>query len=451
MEQSNSKLFSLLETAVMGPLGKVAQFKIVRAIMAAGMASIPFTIVDSMFLVINVLPQTFTFLEDFFNNTFFRVSDLYMLANSTTMGLLALYFCIVLGYEYTKIYAEEEELDLAPMSGALLSMFAFFMSIPQLMIVDGSMSRITDQENAIINGWAIGGDGVERLGTTGIFTGIIMAVLAVQLYRLCVTKKWVIKMPEEVPLGVARAFTALIPAFVVAFTVLIINGALVAAGTDIFQIIAVPFGFVTNLTNSWLGLMVIYFLVSALWLVGIHGANIIFSVLTPITLGNLTANAEGANFALAGEFNNAYVTVGGSGATLGLALFLVYLAKSKQLRVLGKASIIPALFNINEPLIFGIPLIYNPFLAIPFFLAPMASASIAYFAIELEIIRPMIAQMPWPSPIGIGAFIGSGGDWKAAVCAFLCAGVAFLIYFPFARSYDAGLVKQEAQEGEQAA
>ncbi|MGF2158049.1 PTS cellobiose transporter subunit IIC, partial [Lactococcus lactis] len=90
-------------------------------------------------------------------------------------------------------------------------------------------------------------------------------------------------------------------------------------------------------------------------------------------------------------------------------------------------------------------------LAIPFFSAPMASASIAYFAIELEIIRPMIAQMPWPSPIGIGAFIGSGGDWKAAVCAFLCAGVAFLIYFPFARSYDAGLVKQEAQEGEQAA
>ncbi|EAE0774281.1 PTS cellobiose transporter subunit IIC, partial [Listeria monocytogenes] len=139
MEQSNSKLFSLLETAVMGPLGKVAQFKIVRAIMAAGMASIPFTIVGSMFLVINVLPQTFTFLEDFFNNTFFRVSELYMLANSTTMGLLALYFCIVLGYEYTKIYAEEEELDLAPMSGALLSMFAFFMSIPQLMIVDGNM------------------------------------------------------------------------------------------------------------------------------------------------------------------------------------------------------------------------------------------------------------------------------------------------------------------------
>ena len=110
-----------------------------------------------------------------------------MLANSTTMGLLALYFCIVLGYEYTKIYAEEE-LDLAPMSGALLSMFAFFLSIPQLMVVDSSMERIIDQDNTIINDQAIGGDGVSRLGITEIFTGIIMAVLVVQLYRLYVVK-----------------------------------------------------------------------------------------------------------------------------------------------------------------------------------------------------------------------------------------------------------------------
>lgn len=450
MEESNNKLFILLEKMIMGPLGKVAQFKIVRAIMGAGMASIPFTIVGSMFLVFNVLPLTFPFLDGLFNATFFKVSELYMLANSATMGILSLYFCIVLGYEYSKIIAEEEELDLAPMSGALLSLFAFFMSIPQLMIQDGTMVRINDAKTNIINGWEIGGDGVSRLGTVGIFTGIIMAVLAVQLYRLCVKRNWVIRMPEEVPLGVSRAFTALIPAFIVAFVVLFINGLLIFFGTDIFQLVAIPFGFVTKLTNSWLGLMVIYFLVHALWLVGIHGANIIFSLLTPITLGNLTANAAGEVFPLAGEFNNAYVTLGGSGATLGFALFLVYMAKSKQLRILGRASIVPALFNINEPLIFGVPLIYNPYLAIPFFLAPMTAGSIAYFATKLEIIRPMIAQMPWPSPVGIGAFIGTGGDWKAAVVAILCAVVAFFIYLPFARSYDAGLAAQE-QLAEEAA
>jgi PTS system cellobiose-specific IIC component len=197
--------------------------------------------------------------------------------------------------------------------------------------------------------------------------------------------------------------------------------------------------------------MVIYFLVHALWLVGIHGANIIFSFINPIALTNLVANVEGGNYALAGEFNNAYVTVGGSGATLGFCLFLVYMAKSKQLSVLGKASIVPALFNINEPLIFGVPIIYNPFLALPFFLAPMASMSIAFFAIKLELIRPMIAQMPWPSPIGIGAFIGTGGDWKAAVVAVICALAAFVIWFPFAKAYDARLVKEEQEISEELA
>lgn len=443
MDGSNSKLFTFLEKTLMGPLGKLAQFKIVRAIMGAGMGAIPFTIVGSMFLVFNILPMTFPFLENIFNSTFFRVSELYMLANSTTMGILALYFCVGLGYEYTKIIAEEEDLNMAPITGALLSLFSFFMAIPQLVFENGSMVRVNDAEQAIINGWAIGGDGVARLGTVGIFTGIIMAVIAVQLYRLCVAKNWVIRMPEQVPEGVSRAFTALIPAFLVAFVVLILVGILVAFNTDIFQLVAIPFGFVTGLTNSWLGVMVIYFLVHALWLVGIHGANIIFSLITPITLGNMAMNAEGAHIPLAGEFNNAFVTIGGSGATLGFCFFLVYMAKSEQLKVLGKAALVPAIFNINEPLIFGVPLIYNPYLALPFFLAPMASASIAYFAVQLEIIRPVIANMPWPSPVGVGAFISTGGDWKAAVVAVICAVVAFIIYLPFIRSYDKRLVAEE--------
>ena len=97
---------------------------------------------------------------------------------------------------------------------------------------------MTNLDEGIINGWAIGGDGVSRLGTVGIFTGIIMAVIAVRLYRLCVKRNWVIKMPEQVPEGVSRAFTALIPAFVVAFVILIIIGILVFFNTDIFQLVS---------------------------------------------------------------------------------------------------------------------------------------------------------------------------------------------------------------------
>lgn len=199
-----NKVFALFEKYLMGPMGKVASFRFVRAVMAAGMASIPFTIVGSMFLVLNVLPQTLTFLEGFFNNTFFKISDLYMLANKSTMGILALYFNLVIGYEYTKIIAEEDNLNLNPLNGALLSMFAFFMTIPMLVIDGGKISLIhqIDDETTIVNGWQMVGDGVSRLGTTGIFAAIILGIIAVQLYRLCVKQNWVIKMPEAVPGGI---------------------------------------------------------------------------------------------------------------------------------------------------------------------------------------------------------------------------------------------------------
>lgn len=445
---SEGKVFSFLEKYLLGPMGKVASWRFVRAIMAAGMASIPFVIVGSMFLVLNVLPDTFTFLEGFFNNTFFRISDLYMVANKATMGILALYFGLVVGYEYTKIFAEEEELNLNPLNGALLSLFAFIMTIPELIWKNGEMSLVNkmDDDNIIINGWEMVDDGVSRLGSTGIFAAIIMSLIAVQLYRLCVKQNWVIKMPEAVPEGVARSFTALIPAFVIAIAVLIINGVLVAFGTDIFKLVAIPFGFVVHLTDSWLGILVIYFIIHALWIVGIHGATIIGGLLTPIVLSNMQSNIDGASIPFAGEFQNAFVVIGGSGATLGLCIFIAFLAESKQLSVLGKAALAPGIFNINEPLLFGLPVVYNPFLAIPFFLAPMVSASIAYWAFKLSIVKPIIAQMPWPTPIGAGGFISTGGDFMAIIVALVCAIVAFLIWLPFIKIYDKKLVKQEKGE-----
>lgn len=250
-------------------------------------------------------------------------------------------------------------------------------------------------------------------------------------------------MPEAVPEGVSRSFTALVPAFIIALVVLFINGCLVSLGTDIYKVIAVPFGFVTNLTSSWIGILIIYFLISALWIVGIHGANIISAFLTPIVLTNMQLNMQGANIPFAGEFQNSFVIMGGSGATLGLTLFIAFAAKSEQLKILGRASAVPSIFNINEPIIFGLPIVYNPYLAIPFFLAPMICASTAYWAIKLELVRPIIAQVPWPSPIGIGAFIGTGGDWKAIILALINGVIAFLIYLPFIRVYDNKLKKEE--------
>ncbi|MDN6029672.1 MAG: PTS cellobiose transporter subunit IIC [Lactococcus plantarum] len=447
-----NKGFAILEKYLMGPMGKLASFRFVRAIMGAGLASIPFTIVGSMFLVFNILPLTFSGLENFFNATFFKFSDLYMLVNKCTMGILSLYFSIVIGYEYTKIY-EEEGVGVNPLNGALLSVAAFFMCIPELVHENGKFVLVQSltKTESVVGGWRIGGSSLDRLGTSGIFTAIIMGALAVNLYVFCVKKNLIVKMPDAVPPGVSRAFTALIPAFVITFATLIINGVLVALGTDIFKMIAIPFGFVTNLTNSWLGVCVILFLIHALWIVGIHGANIISPFITPITLANLETNITGGHIPFAGEFNNSFVIMGGSGATLGLCLYLVFLAKSDQLKILGKASIVPSIFNINEPLVFGIPIVYNPYLAIPFFLAPICAGSIAYWAIKLEFVNPIIAQVPWPSPIGLGAFIGTAGDFRAVILALLTFFVAFAIYYPFIKFYDTKLLKEEQSNASQEA
>lgn len=443
-----NKLFEFLEKYLMGPMGKVSTWRPVRAIVAAGMASIPFTIVGSAFLVLSVIPQAFNlqFIVDLWANSFDKIQALYLLAYKCTMGILSLYFAVVIGYEYTKIYVEEEGLNLNPLNGGLLAVFAYFLTIPELTYSKGVISAVTGKTT--IGGWTVGGDSLTRLSTSGMFTAILMSILAVQLYRLCVKKNWVIKMPEAVPEGVARSFTALIPGFVIAFAVLVINGIFILFGTDIYKVIAIPFAFVSHITNTWLGIVVIYLLVHALWIVGVHGANIVMGLVNPILLANMAQNVDGKFIAYAGEFTNSYVTIGGSGATLLLCFYIAFRAKSDQLRMLGKAAMGPAIFNINEPLIFGLPIVYNPMLTIPFILAPIVSASIGYWSVQLGLAGKAIAQTPWPTPIGIGAYVGSGGNIGAFVVALICALAAFVIWYPFIKMYDTKLYKEEMNSAE---
>ena len=392
-----NKLFEFLEKYLMGPMGKVSTWRPVRAIVAAGMASIPFTIVGSAFLVLSVIPQAFNlqFIVDLWANSFDKIQALYLLAYKCTMGILSLYFAIVIGYEYTKIYVEEEGLNLNPLNGGLLAVFAYFLTIPELTYSKGMISAVTGKTT--IGGWTVGVDSLTRLSTACMFTAILMSILF---------------------------------------------------GTDIYKVIAIPFAFVSHITNTWLGIVVIYLLVHALWIVGIHGANIVMGLVNPILLANMAQNVDGKFIAYAGEFTNSYVTIGGSGATLLLCFYIAFRAKSDQLRMLGKASMGPAIFNINEPFIFGLPIVYNPMLTIPFILAPIVSASIGYWSVQLGLAGKAIAQTPWPTPIGIGAYVGSGGNIGAFVVALICALAAFVIWYPFIKMYDTKLYKEEMNSAE---
>lgn len=438
-------MFEFLEKYLIGPMAKVSAWRPVRAIVAAGRASIPFTIVGSMFLVLSVIPQAFpvSFIETIWENLIDKLSPLYLQAYNCTMGILSLYFAIVIGYEYTKIFVDEEDLNVDPVYGALLSVFAFFLTIPELVISNNTFDYL-NVDGATINGWTIGGNSLDRLSTSGMFTAVLMSILAVQLYKTCI--RWAVKMPDAVPEGVSRSFSALISAAVVAIVVLIINGVFVALGTDIYNVVAIPFGFVKNIANSWIGIVVIYLLVHALWIVGIHGANIVMGLVTPILLANMAENANGAQIAYAGEFTSSYVTMGGSGAMLLACVWLAFAARSSQLKMLGRAAMGPAIFNINEPLIFGLPVVYNPILALPFMIAPIVAATIGYWSIKLGFAAVSIMQTPWQTPIGLGAYVGSGGSIGALITALLCAVASFIIWYPFLKMYDNQLLKEESAE-----
>lgn len=437
-------MFEFLEKYLMGPLTKLSQYKLVRAIQSAGMASISFVTIGSLFLVINVLPMVIPGLAGFYASTFDKVTPLYMLANVATMGVIALYFLLVIGFEYTRFIAEEEDLDLSPITGMLLSLFGFFMLVPQLVKGPEGLIKVNDAKEGIVNGWAIG-DAPARFGATGIFTAIIVCFVTINIYKFFIKRDIRIKMPDSVPEGVANSFSALIPVIVIVILFIVVNGILVSLGTDIFGLIAIPFGFVANLTGSWIGMIIIILFIQALWLVGIHGATIIGSILTPIYLYNMELNGSGSHIPLAGEFMNAFSYNGGSGATLGLVIMMAFLAKSQQLKLLGRASIVPGIFQINEPIIFGLPMVYNPNFAVPFLLSPMVSGSIAYFAISSGLVRPVIAQQPWPTPVGINGFIATGGDWKGLVLSLVCAVVNALVYYPFFKKRDNELYKEELE------
>ncbi len=436
-------MFDFLEKYIMGPMMKFSQLRFVRAITQAGMSTIAFTIVGSMFLVISVLPQAFPVLTGIWAASFDHITPLYMAAYNASMGIISVYFLIVTTYEYAKIIAEEDEVNINPVTAVGMGFFALFMLMCEYTFKDGTFALASDPKNGIFNGYASGSGGLADLAAIGIFTAFIVSWFVTKIYELCVKKNIVIKMPESVPEGVSRAFTALVPGGMIAVICMVVNGVLTVLGTNIYDLIAIPFGFVVNLTGTLPGLLVIYFLIHALWLVGIHGATIVTSPLTAITLANVATNVNGGCQVFAGEFNNAFVTIGGSGGTLGLCMFMCFLAKSDQLKYLGRSAMVPGLFNINEPLLFGIPIVYNPNLAIPFFLAPMAEVVIAFCAITFGIVPPVIVQMAWPTPIGIGGFLSTGGDIRGALLAVVCAAVSAAIYFPFFKAYDAKLLAEE--------
>lgn len=428
-------------------VGKFAGSRFVRAIMQAGYSTIAFTIVGAFFMVLTVLPTAIPIkaFDSFYMSTIGRFNNWFQVLYSANMGILVLVFAGVFTYSYAEIYEREEKININPLTAFLLFLMSMFITVPQLTWTKGTIQFVQSlkADSVIGGGIAVGAGAISRIGSSGIFTGLVVGWITVQLYRYVVKHNWSIKMPSSVPQGVTNSFNALIPAFIISLVVGGINLILVFCGTDIFNVLFIPFTFMRYIADTWYGALLSTFLTHFLWWFGIHGATIIGSFMSPIGLANLAANATTSawHFA-AGDAGNAFEVLGGSGATLGMEIWMLFRAKSAQLKALSRVEIVPAFFQINEPLLFGLPIIYNVELVVPFICAPLATTVVAYVAIMTHIVPKIIVQQPWPPPIGIGGMLATV-SWKGGVLAIVCAIVAFLVWYPFIKHYDNKLYAKE--------
>ncbi|WP_375090470.1 PTS sugar transporter subunit IIC [Peribacillus sp. RS7] len=292
-------------------------------------------------------------------------------------------------------------------------------------------------------------------GGQGMITSILVGLAVGAIYTWFIKKNIRIKMPESVPSGVSNAFSALVPGFVIMllsmFIFLICDKIQGVSMTEIiYKVLQIP---MQNLSDTLPGIIIIMALISIFWWFGLHGPNIVMGIMAPILTSNALANQAvidaGNTLAVGGnakivtvQLVDIYAKFGGAGITLGLIAAALLVAKSQQVNQLSKMSLVPGLFNINEPIIFGLPIIFNPLMIVPFVLVPVIAVLMTYFSIILGFIHPFTAvQVPWTTPPIISGFLLSG--WQGAVVQLAILGMATVVYFPFVKMLDKVALEQE--------
>lgn len=278
-------------------------------------------------------------------------------------------------------------------------------------------------------------------GTGGIFIAIIIALLSTELFcKLTGNPKLLIKMPNGVPPAVSKSFAALLPAIITIGLFALVR-TIISAGFDIPDIVGSFYSAVQEpfmgLTNSWVAALLLAFIPTFLWTLGVHGANIIEPFMQTINLPAIEANVkaissgEVAPYIVNKPFFDAFINMGGSGTTIALIIAIfIFARKNKQYNTVGKLSAAPGLFNINEPLLFGLPIVLNPVLFVPFILTPMVNVTIAFFATKWGFVPAATVSPPWTTPPIINGFLATQ-SWQGAVLSIVLIVVAVCIYLPF--------------------
>lgn len=276
------------------------------------------------------------------------------------------------------------------------------------------------------------------LGSAGLFTAILVAIICVRVKHALTERNLVIRLPAGVPPMVAESFLSLVPLAVLVIGFWTLRFVL---GLDLNALVQAAFSPLVFALNTLPGILVYALLVTLLWSVGINGDNAMDAIVAPVFLQylgeNVAAIAQGrpAPFVTANGFFSTFVNVGGTGATLALALVL-WNSREPGLRRVCRLSLPTQLFQINEPIFFGLPIVLNPLLMVPYVLSALLLTAGTYLLMDAGLIARPYVNVPWTTPPVIGHYLVTGGDWRAAVWGVVSLGLAMLVYLPFARALE---------------
>ena len=427
-------MFDKLEKTLAPVAEKLSTNKILIAIRDGFLISTPLIIVASIFLLIAnfPVPGYSEFVAGFFGEGW--ESNLTVVSNAT-FNMIAILNVIGIGYSYAR------QLKAEPIAGAAVAFVSYLIITPQVH------PEFVNEAGNAFRGFAFG-----NLNSQGLFLAMITAILSVKIFAYVKDKGWVIKLPEGVPPAVMSSFAALVPSMFAMVTFFLIRLGFSQtvfghAQNFILEVLQTP---LMGLGENKLFEIIYQFLSNLFWFFGINGPAVTNTIFSPIhhtmTFANQAAFLAGdpiMPYIFTGPFSDFFGNFGGGGSTLSLVLLMTTMAKSERMKQLGRLSIIPAIFGINEMIIFGLPIVLNPVILIPFLLVPVMNIALATLATLAGIIPYTTGiALPWTTPIFFSGWLSTGsffaGFFQLGLLALGC-----LVYFPFFKILDKQYVEDE--------
>lgn len=355
----------------------------------------------------------------------------------------------------------------------LMKPYSYSMGILALLVAGTTAKSLTDSVNrsmektnqinymstllaAIVGLLMLAADPIESglatgfLGTKGLLSAFLAAFVTVAIYKVCVKNNVTIRMPDEVPPNISQVFKDVIP-FTISVVSLYALDLLARhfVGSSVAESIGKFFAPLFSAADGYLGITIIFGAFAFFWFVGIHGPSIVEPAIAAITYANAEVNLNllqqgmHADKILTSGTQMFIVTMGGTGATLVVPFMFMWLTKSKRNRAIGRASVVPTFFGVNEPILFGAPLVLNPIFFIPFIFAPIANVWIFKFFIETLGMNSFTANLPWTTPAPLGLVLGTNFQVLSFILAALLIVVDVVIYYPFLKVYDEQILEEE--------